>query len=284
MKKKLLAGLAAGLFISGMGGMASAGTTVEFVSEEVTDIGPSTTYEFTLQGLVSPDQFLGGALFIEETNADFNNDFDTVAVNIDGIGFGGHFFKDDNGDIERTLMLTVPLGYSDLFYITQDGEATITLTTSDTVGTGVASSLPNSMFVFLGYEGADNPTRTGCNQSDLTGTWKTYGVSGDTFNGKMNETDRCKITINSSGGIVGSSSACKFRDKTGVHKLDVVKGNMEINKHCVVTGFLRLCSGDECVKQIIEHGTLSTEKDVLSILGYSKSDPDAVFSMTGLRR
>ncbi|MEN8204862.1 MAG: hypothetical protein ABFS24_02505 [Pseudomonadota bacterium] len=123
-----------------------------------------------------------------------------------------------------------------------------------------------------------------CDLSDAVGVWKIYGVSGNTFNGKMSETDRCKIKINSSGSIVGSSSACKFRDSSGKHELDVDKGNIEVNKHCVVTGFIRLCSSGACVKQIIEHGTLSAEKNVISFVGYSNPDPDLVFFFTGLKR
>jgi len=123
-----------------------------------------------------------------------------------------------------------------------------------------------------------------CDPSDIPGTWMTYGVSGDTFYGEMSSTDRCKIKVNSSGSIVGSASYCKYRDRKGVHKLDVSSGNVEVNSNCVVTGNMRLCKSGDCAKLIIEHGTLSTGKNVFSIVGYSKPDPDFVFSFTGLKR
>ena len=123
-----------------------------------------------------------------------------------------------------------------------------------------------------------------CVLEDMPGTWMTYGVSGDTFYGEMSSTDRCKIKVNSSGSIVGSASYCKYRDRKGVHNLDVASGKMEVNSNCVITGTLRLCRRGVCVKQIIENGTLSTEKNVFSIVGYSKPDPDLVFSFTGLKR
>ena len=123
-----------------------------------------------------------------------------------------------------------------------------------------------------------------CDPGDVVGTWMTYGVSGDTFDGKMNETDRCKIKINSSGSIVGSASSGYAVRQTRKNNLDVASGKMEVNSNCVITGTLRLCRRGACVKQIIENGTLSTEKNVFSIVGYSKPDPDLVFSFTGLKR
>jgi len=123
-----------------------------------------------------------------------------------------------------------------------------------------------------------------CDPSDMPGTWMIYGVSGDTFYGEMDSTDRCKIKVNASGKIVGSASSCKYRDSDGIHKLDVAKGVMEVSNSCVVTGYIRLCEGGDCAKLIIEHGTLSTEKNVFSIVGFAQPDPDYVFSYTGIKR
>ena len=135
----------------------------------------------------------------------------------------------------------------------------------------------------FGYASDPIPT-AGCDHSDLIGAWMTYGVTGDTLNEAMPEAVRCKITVNSSGFIVGSSSFCKFRSSSGVDRFDVAGGNLEITSKCVVTGNIKFCGGGGCVKLMVEHGTLSTERDFLSILGYLKSDPDLVFSLTGLRR
>jgi hypothetical protein len=40
-------------------------------------------------------------------------------------------------------------------------------------------------------------------------------------------------------------------------------------------------SSEECEKQVIEHGTLSMQKNVTSFVGYSYPDPDAVFFFKG---
>jgi hypothetical protein len=40
-------------------------------------------------------------------------------------------------------------------------------------------------------------------------------------------------------------------------------------------------SSGECVRQIIEHGTLSMQKNASSFVGYSHPDPDAVFFFKG---
>ncbi len=123
-----------------------------------------------------------------------------------------------------------------------------------------------------------------CESNNIPGTWMTYGVSGDTSTGEFSSTDRCKIKVNSSGNIVSSSSSCKYRDSSGAHKLDVDKGTIEVNSNCVVTGYMRLCKENDCARLIIDYGTLSMEHNVFSIVGYSKLDPDFVFSFTGIKR
>lgn len=154
MKKKFFAELATGLFVLGMGSTASA-LQIFPTPDEYTDIGPSTTYQFDFDGLYSPVPLQGGALIIKETNADFNNEFDTLAVNIDGVSFGGFTFAEDNGNIERTLQVVVPLDYADLFYIANNSEAVVSLTTSSSVGSGNASSLDNSLTAWLDYSALD---------------------------------------------------------------------------------------------------------------------------------
>ena len=122
----------------------------------------------------------------------------------------------------------------------------------------------------------------GCEQEDLQGTWMTYGITGDVLNKAMPETVRCKIKVISSGSIALSS--CRFRSSSGVDRLQIDGGNMDVSSKCVITGELLVCSDSNCVSLVVEHGTLSTGKDVFSILGRFKPDPDLVFSLTGHKR
>lgn len=124
-----------------------------------------------------------------------------------------------------------------------------------------------------------------CEQGDLTGVWMTYGISIDTYFSNSDETDRCKIKVNSSGTIVATASYCIFRDQKGKYRVDVAGGSVLVASNCRVTGTVDLCYLDACSFGLtIEHGTLSQDKNVISMLGYSRNDNDVVFSFTGVKR
>ena len=125
---------------------------VQLVAPEVFGIEPSTAYTFTFDNLLAAAPFHDAALFISETNANFNNPGESVSVHIDGVHFGAYEFATDNADTRRTLMVPVPLEYTDMFYIAADGETEITLTTSATGGGEEHPGSPSSMFVWLEYD------------------------------------------------------------------------------------------------------------------------------------
>lgn len=80
--------------------MASA-TSVQrdAVPQSHVDLEWDKTYTFTIYGLTPPLLFENdtGALFISETNGNFNNPAnEKINVKIDGVNFGAHtFFKED---------------------------------------------------------------------------------------------------------------------------------------------------------------------------------------------
>lgn len=123
-----------------------------------------------------------------------------------------------------------------------------------------------------------------CYQNDLKGTWMAYGVTGDTNNKTMPETVRCKIKVNSYGTIAGGTSYCRTRSRSGVNKLVSLGGLVDVTKNCVITGIVLFSNKDGETRLTIEHGTLSKGKDILSIQGYMKHDPDLVITLTGMKR
>lgn len=157
MEKKRLKRFTTGLFLLCIGGMANA-TIYDPTPDKHTDIGPSTEYNYTFEGLEDPgliENFSNdAALFITETNADFNNDFDTVTVKVDGIHFGTHTFATDNQSTARTLQVGIPITYTELYYISKNTTANVSLTTSSYVGSSiVGGSLETSMTTWLNYQG-----------------------------------------------------------------------------------------------------------------------------------
>lgn len=126
-------------------------------------------------------------------------------------------------------------------------------------------------------------TQAACNQSDLSGIWMIHGVSGDTYLGDLSETDRCKIKVNSSGSIVGSASSCTGSDYSGAFKVNIKSGYLQTTSTCKVTGKIRVC-GDVCGNAIIEHGTLSKDANVISLVGYDAGDRGVVISWTAVKR
>ncbi|MCK5612207.1 PEP-CTERM sorting domain-containing protein [Candidatus Pacearchaeota archaeon] len=130
MKKKLITGLATGLLLFGVVGMAEATPVTVLSPDEPHDINPSATYIFNLYNLLSPTLNIDGSLLLSETNADFNNLDETIDVMIDGINLGTYTFSTDNAIILRTLELNLVLSYNELMTITADGSAIVTLLTS----------------------------------------------------------------------------------------------------------------------------------------------------------
>lgn len=123
-----------------------------------------------------------------------------------------------------------------------------------------------------------------CSQADVTGTWYTTGVSGDSYYGEMAEWDRCKIRVGSTGSIIASGSLCTYRDSYGKFNLSVGGGGLRVGAACNVYGSIQVCSSGVCITYIIEHGQLDRGKTVMSFVGYSRADPDVIFSQTAIKQ
>ncbi|MEN8007962.1 MAG: hypothetical protein ABFS42_13165 [Candidatus Krumholzibacteriota bacterium] len=128
-------------------------THIQLVAGPVTDIQESTAYEFDLVGLIPPAPYMNGVLFIRQTNANFNNEGETIHVDIDGISFGAHHFATDNQSILRSLMIPITLSYTDLFYIADNVRAKVTLTTSVEVIDQTPEGNESSLDIWLDYDG-----------------------------------------------------------------------------------------------------------------------------------
>jgi hypothetical protein len=123
-----------------------------------------------------------------------------------------------------------------------------------------------------------------CYQSNMTGTWFTYGVSGDTYYGAMTETDRCKIRINSTGTIIGKGSSCIWRDYVGTHTLNIAGGSLKVDKYCKVTGRVKFCDSGLCAYMRIQFARMARDKNTISMLGYLEVEPDLVAFYEAVKR
>jgi len=113
----------------------------------------------------------------------------------------------------------------------------------------------------------------GCVQGDLEGTWYTFAPA----------MMRCKVNVNSSGSIVASKSTCSIRDETGVFKLNVGGGSLEISSACKVVGKMRLCDA-RCTGFKIENGRLERDKNIVVLQGYPVIDPSGSMSLVGVKK
>ena len=123
-----------------------------------------------------------------------------------------------------------------------------------------------------------------CTQADLTGTWYSMGVSGDLYYGSMDEIDRCKIVIGSTGAIVASASSCIMKDTFGQYTVGISSGSFKVTSTCAVSGSMRLCYSGICITGRVPYAQLARDKNILPMLGISASDPDVIFSYTAVKR
>lgn len=116
-----------------------------------------------------------------------------------------------------------------------------------------------------------------CAQANAAGTWYAMGVSGDGYFGEMGETDRCKLVVNSNGGIAASSSSCVYRDARGQFNFQVTGGAINVSSACVVTGNINVCDSGFCSIIRIQYAQMARDKNTFSMVGYLNIDPDVVF-------
>ena len=123
-----------------------------------------------------------------------------------------------------------------------------------------------------------------CSQGNLKGTWYFNGVSGDTFFGTMDESDFCKITVNSVGKVKNAGSQCQFRTSDGKDSVNDIGGNLVINSGCAITGKIKFCEGEICANLVMDAARMDKGKTVITLVGRLSIDPDIVIFMTGVKR
>ena len=123
-----------------------------------------------------------------------------------------------------------------------------------------------------------------CAQQDLTGTWFFNGVSGDSLNRELVETDACKLKFGSAGGVISSSSSCTFRTSEGKSTFNVTGGRFTLNEFCAITGNFRYCSGGFCTRLLIDSARMDKQKTVITLVGRLEVDQDLIASFTGVKK
>ena len=137
-----------------------------------------------------------------------------------------------------------------------------------------------ALFVFFGA----GQSYAACFQSNMTGTWFFNGISGDTFIGAFDETNFCKIKVNSNGKILNSGSQCKVRTADGKDTVNVQGGNLDIRSGCGITGKITACVGEFCINLVIDSARLDKGKTVITLVGRASIDPDIVVFWTGVKK
>lgn len=122
-----------------------------------------------------------------------------------------------------------------------------------------------------------------CSKKDLKGTWYVYGMSGDVVSGAFGETDECKVTVNSSGKISNSGSACRYRNAMGTGVANITGGNMKTKSSCKITAKVNFCNKFGCSSFILDRGRLAKDKRTFSAIGYANYDRNVVFHTTGVK-
>ena len=125
----------------------------------------------------------------------------------------------------------------------------------------------------------------GCVQSDMGGTWHTYGLIIATAPSGDAASTSCKIKINSSGSIVASKSSCKDRSSFGTqYSYDVLGGKITVNSKCNLSGKVRSDDSVFLDKMILDHGMLAQDLKTFSLVAHYEGRPDIVIHLNGVKR
>ena len=122
-----------------------------------------------------------------------------------------------------------------------------------------------------------------CLQTNLTGTWQAVGVSGNSNLGGFEEYIRCKIVLNSTGGVVPSLSACIGRDNVGRFTVDITGGSMRVGTACNITGSLTFYAG-ATLRHIVEFGQMALDKNIFTFTSYQSTNPDLLTVFTAVKQ
>ena len=123
-----------------------------------------------------------------------------------------------------------------------------------------------------------------CSQTDLAGTWHALGVSGDVLYGYLEETNRCKIRVSSTGAIVATGSNCVTKTYLGTGWTNITGGRLTVNTACAVTGTVHLCDASGCGSIRVESAQLERNKAAFPMIGYSYNNPYWLFSFHAVKR
>lgn len=115
-----------------------------------------------------------------------------------------------------------------------------------------------------------------CSQADLTGTWYAIGIGGNVGSGSLDEIDRCKIRVSSTGAIIASGSSCSYRVWNGTGTSNITGGSVRISSSCAVTGNARFCNSYGCATMLIQYAQMERNKTAFAMAGYIWGSPQEV--------
>lgn len=123
-----------------------------------------------------------------------------------------------------------------------------------------------------------------CRTSELAGTWYAMGISGNVVGSYFDISNRCKITINTTGSIVASSSSCTYYDWTGAGTSNITGGRLTVNSSCAVNGTIDICEPDGCTSIRVQFAQMQRDKTAFPLQGFSTSDRGFRYNLHFVKR
>lgn len=122
-----------------------------------------------------------------------------------------------------------------------------------------------------------------CVAGNIAGTWFTHMTFWNSVDGTMADGWlRCKLVVNSSGGISTTASQCKSERAT---TLTVSAGTLSVNTACLVTGSITVReNGVLAGRGVVSYGQMDLNHANFSGLGYLSTDSQTKFSIQAVKQ
>ncbi|MBI5461083.1 MAG: hypothetical protein HY941_02735 [Gammaproteobacteria bacterium] len=131
----------------------------------------------------------------------------------------------------------------------------------------------------LGYAGN---VSAACMTGDIAGTWYSHTAFFDYTGAGGGDWARCKLVINSSGGVSTSASQCRLASGT---LLTVSAGTVQVNSSCALSGSITTTrNGATVARMVLQYGQMDSSHHSFSALGYNSNQSKWKFLMQAVEQ
>ncbi|MBI5039890.1 MAG: hypothetical protein HZB57_01355 [Gammaproteobacteria bacterium] len=121
-----------------------------------------------------------------------------------------------------------------------------------------------------------------CVAGNIAGTWYTHAAFFDYTGASGGDWVRCKLLVNSAGGVSTTASQCRLSSGTS---LTVSTGTLRVSTGCVVSGSVTTArNGAAFLRMAVQYGQMDASHRSFSALGYDSARAQWKFMLQAVQQ